>query len=55
MPSSPGIAKTAAVQLFAGVQWLVFMFANIVVIPLSVGGAYHLDAGSSPGPCPGHS
>ncbi|GMA51696.1 permease [Alicyclobacillus contaminans] len=29
------------VQTIAGVQWLGFMFANTVVIPLSVGSAFH--------------
>src|SRR5579863_9069925 len=28
--------------VLAGVQWLFFMFANVVVIPLSVGQAFHL-------------
>lgn len=32
------------VQWFAGIQWLGFMFANTVVIPLSVGSAFHLSA-----------
>ncbi|WP_236693007.1 uracil/xanthine transporter [Aneurinibacillus tyrosinisolvens] len=31
--------------LLAGVQWLFFMFANTVVIPISVGAAFHLSAG----------
>ncbi|MDW0115189.1 solute carrier family 23 protein [Sporosarcina saromensis] len=26
----------------AGVQWLFFMFANTIVVPLSVGAAFHL-------------
>lgn len=29
--------------LLGGVQWLFFMFANTVVIPLSIGAAFHLD------------
>ncbi|MCL6516309.1 uracil/xanthine transporter [Alicyclobacillus sp.] len=49
MPSPEGIRKTALVQGFAGIQWLVFMFANIVVIPLSVGSAFHLDPGQMAG------
>jgi xanthine/uracil permease len=28
--------------VLAGVQWLFFMFANVVVIPISVGNAFHL-------------
>jgi xanthine/uracil permease len=28
--------------ILAGVQWLFFMFANVVVIPISVGHAFHL-------------
>ncbi|MDA8442357.1 MAG: uracil/xanthine transporter [Peptococcaceae bacterium] len=34
--------RTAIV--LAGVQWLLFMFANTVVIPLSVGAAFHLSS-----------
>lgn len=34
--------KQNFITLFAGVQWLSFMFANTVVIPLSVGAAFHL-------------
>ena len=37
------------VTLFAGLQWLSFMFANTVVIPLSIGAAYHLTAGQISG------
>jgi xanthine/uracil permease len=33
------LSKTAT--FFAGVQWLLFMFANTVVIPLSIGAAFH--------------
>src|ERR1051326_386954 len=33
---------TPATTLLAGVQWLFFMFANVVVIPISVGLAFHL-------------
>ncbi len=36
--------KTATVQAIAGLQWFVFMFTNTVVIPISVGGAFHLGA-----------
>lgn len=32
-----------SVTLLAGFQWLFFMFANTVVIPISVGGAFQLD------------
>lgn len=35
-------ARNLAVTGFAGMQWLGFMFANTVVIPLSVGAAMHL-------------
>lgn len=31
-------------QLFGGIQWLLFMFANTVVIPISIGTAMHMDA-----------
>ena len=33
----------ASVTLLAGFQWLFFMFANTVVIPISIGGAFQLD------------
>src|SRR5437763_15291724 len=33
---------TSVTTLLAGVQWLFFMFANVVVIPISVGSAFHL-------------
>lgn len=33
-----------SVILLAGFQWLFFMFANTVVIPISVGGAFQLDS-----------
>ncbi len=33
----------ASVTLLAGFQWLFFMFANTVVIPISVGGAFQLE------------
>lgn len=36
--------RNSFVTLFAGLQWLSFMFANTVVIPLSIGAAYHLTA-----------
>lgn len=32
-----------SVTLLAGFQWLFFMFANTVVIPISVGGAFQLE------------
>jgi len=38
-PVDRGISPVATV--LAGVQWLFFMFANIVVIPLSIGYAFH--------------
>ncbi len=34
----------ASVTLLAGFQWLFFMFANTVVIPISVGGAFQLES-----------
>ncbi len=34
---------TASVTVLAGFQWLFFMFANTVVIPISVGGAFQLE------------
>lgn len=33
----------ASVTLLAGFQWLFFMFANTVVIPISIGGAFQLE------------
>lgn len=33
----------ASVTLLAGFQWLFFMFANTVVIPISIGGAFGLE------------
>src|SRR5256885_16990225 len=33
---------TPVTTLLAGVQWLFFMFANVVVIPISIGSAFHL-------------
>ncbi|MER2089182.1 MAG: uracil/xanthine transporter [Sporosarcina sp.] len=33
-----------SVILLAGFQWLFFMFANTVVIPISIGGAFQLDS-----------
>jgi len=33
----------------AAIQWLGFMFANTVVIPLSIGGAFHLSSGQISG------
>lgn len=35
--------------LLAGFQWLFFMFANTVVIPLTIGDAFHLPAGEIAG------
>ncbi len=35
--------------LLAGIQWLFFMFANTVVIPLSVAAAFHLNAAATTG------
>jgi len=35
-------STTVVTTTLAGVQWLFFMFANVVVIPLSVGQAFHL-------------
>lgn len=34
---------TASVTVLAGFQWLFFMFANTVVIPISIGGAFQLE------------
>lgn len=33
---------TPVMTTLAGVQWLFFMFANVVVIPISIGQAFHL-------------
>ena len=33
---------TPITTVLAGIQWLFFMFANVVVIPISVGSAFHL-------------
>jgi xanthine/uracil permease len=33
----------ASVTLLAGFQWLFFMFANTIVIPISIGGAFQLE------------
>lgn len=41
-PHNPTSARGIVVTAFAGVQWLGFMFANTVVIPLSIGAAFHL-------------
>ncbi len=35
------MSRSAFVNVVAGIQWLGFMFANTVVIPLSVGTAFH--------------
>ena len=40
--SRPDHSSTAITTALAGVQWLFFMFANIVVIPISIGQAFHL-------------
>lgn len=37
-------ASKELINLLGGLQWLSFMFANTIVIPLSVGAAYHLSA-----------
>lgn len=43
MPILRGRATTnPATTTLAGIQWLFFMFANVVVIPISVGDAFHL-------------
>src|SRR5213080_4145669 len=39
-PPDRSIAPVTTV--LAGIQWLFFMFANVVVIPISVGSAFHL-------------
>src|SRR5438445_5633411 len=36
------LSITPVTTALAGVQWLFFMFANVVVIPISVGYAFHL-------------
>jgi xanthine/uracil permease len=41
-PNAPITPEGVTTTLLAGVQWLFFMFANVVVIPLSVGQAFHL-------------
>lgn len=38
------IRRSSSTTLFAGVQWLFFMFANTVVIPLTIGDAFHLSS-----------
>jgi xanthine/uracil permease len=40
LQSARGISPVTTV--LAGIQWLFFMFANVVVIPISVGYAFHL-------------
>src|SRR5205823_912573 len=40
--SRPDRSSTAITTALAGVQWLFFMFANTVVIPISIGQAFHL-------------
>lgn len=34
--------KVTKSDLLAGIQWFLFMFANIVVIPIAIGAAYEL-------------
>lgn len=36
------VAASPVTTALAGLQWLFFMFANIVVIPISIGQAFHL-------------
>ncbi len=36
------VAASPVTTTLAGLQWLFFMFANIVVIPISIGQAFHL-------------
>ena len=38
----PVRGTTPVMTTLAGVQWLFFMFANVVVIPISIGQAFHL-------------
>ncbi len=38
----PARSITLTTTILAGIQWLFFMFANIVVIPISIGYAFHL-------------
>jgi xanthine/uracil permease len=45
----PITGRSALVNLFAGIQWLGFMFANTVVIPLSIGAAFHQSPGDIAG------
>jgi len=40
--SQPNRSNSAITTALAGIQWLFFMFANIVVIPISIGQAFHL-------------
>ncbi|RIV19208.1 uracil/xanthine transporter, partial [Alicyclobacillaceae bacterium I2511] len=41
--------RTDSITLLAGLQWLGFMFANTIVIPLSVGTAFHNTPGEISG------
>ena len=36
--------KSSSTMFFAGLQWLFFMFANTVVIPLTIGDAFDLSS-----------
>src|SRR5207302_3051058 len=38
----PDRSSTPLTTALASIQWLFFMFANIVVIPISIGQAFHL-------------
>lgn len=38
------IQKSSSTMFFAGLQWLFFMFANTVVIPLTIGDAFDLSS-----------
>src|SRR5258708_29395870 len=38
----PDRSSAPVTTVLAGIQWLFFMFANIVVIPISIGQAFHL-------------
>jgi len=43
------IRHSQAVTFMAGIQWLGFMFANTVVVPLSTSAAFHLSQGQTAG------
>ena len=36
--------KSSSTMFFAGLQWLFFMFANTVVIPITIGDAFDLSS-----------